>query len=700
MMIQYTNYRGTAILELCSPPVNAISLAMLDELVAAVRRAEDDAEANGIILTGSAEHFSAGADLAIFEQTRTDDDSVRVSRVFQEAFRAVEESPKPVVAAVAGHVLGGALELAMACHFRVAVETSRFSMPEVNLGINPGAGGTQRLPRLIDPQAALEMLLGGRPIDARKALQCGLVDRLCPAESLRDTAVELLESAPPIRKTRLRWEKLANVDATHAALAAAEERVNSGRPELIAPRMILEAVRTGLEESFAEGSVCEREAFRRCMSSPSTENKIYILAASRRTARRPGLESVVAAPIAEAGVLGMGTMGAGIAQALLTAGLRVTVCDQREEALAQGVERIRNSLRRRVDEGKMPAAKAEAALARLTTSLDPQGLAAADLVVEAVFEDLDIKREAIRRLEAICRPETILATNTSTIDLDELAQGMRHPQRLVGLHFFHPAQQMPLVEVIRRDATPPEVVATALRLVKSLGKTPVVVRNRVGFLVNRLFIPYLVEAFWLLEEGASPTDVDRAMVEFGLPMGPLQLIDMSGLDILMKTQPVMQRAFPHHGDMSAIVAGLVQGGNLGQKSGAGVYRYEPGDRTPRPHDRADAIITAARLQRPTTANLDRTQIVDRLLLRMVAEAFALVEEKVVERPAEIDVAMVLGAGLPDFRGGVLKYAADRGLPTVLADLRRLAEQCGPRYQPCQLLQAAAADPGLMKLAER
>ena len=697
-MIEYRQSDSFAILHLASPPVNAISFAMLDDLLDALRRAVADAQVRGIVITGSPEHFSAGADLDIFRGIRSDADAVYASRVFQDAFQAIEDSPKPVLAAVAGHVLGGALELAMACHFRIAAEGGRFSMPEVNLGINPGAGGTQRLPRLIGLEPAIEMLLGGRPVDLARALQWGLIDAICPPEKLLSAAVEMLESEQPIRKTRMPVAKTADPIARQAAWVRAETFIAATRPELIAPRKILEAVRVGVEDSFQAGFLAEQEAFRQCMATRATQNKIYVFCAGRQTTHVPELQTVTADRITAVGVLGMGTMGAGIAQALIAAGLSVTVCDEQEAALQAGVGRIRKSLERRVAQGKLVAAKADAALARLATTRDIQALAGAQLVVEAVFEDIAVKRAAIARLEEVCPAGTIIASNTSTINLDVLAAGMRHPERLVGLHFFHPAQEMPLVEVIRRRTTPASVVATALALAKAIGKTPVLVENREGFVVNRLFIPYLMEAFWLLEEGVSPAEIDRAMVDFGFAMGPLQLIDMSGLDILEKTQAIMRQTFPHHGDLPPIARRLVEGGHLGQKTGAGVYRYEPGDRTPRPHELTEQAVATGRRQRgAAVGGSDPGQIVSRLMLRMAIEAFAILEEKVVQRPADIDVAMVLGTGLADFRGGVLKYACDLGLDCALAELRRLTEQCGRRYLPGRLLEEAVRDPSVLKL---
>ncbi len=513
-IIAYSVQDHVALLELCAPPANAISFALLEELGRALRRAIDDAHVRGIVIHGGSERFSVGADLAIFRDIRSGDEAVSASRVFQEAFQAIEDAPKPVLAAVAGHVLGGGLELSMSCHGRLATEQSRFSMPEVNLGINPGAGGTQRLPRLIGVEAALDMLLSGRPIDAPTALQRGLIDATCPPEELIRTAVNLLsEDVTPLshalrdlaaRRTGQRRDRLADAESNRAAWARGDTQVAKVRAELVAPGKILEAVRVGVEESFEAGLLREQEAFRQCMDSLGTRNKIYVLCAKGQTAKLPELQGVKGASLTRAGVLGMGTMGTGIAQALLTAGLHVTACDQNEAALQGAAGRIADSLERRVAQGKLPAAEARAALTRLTTTPDWRALAGASLIVEAVFEDVEVKRAAIARLEEICPPETIIATNTSTINLDVLAAGMRFPDRLIGLHFFHPAQQMPLVEVVRRRSTPPEVIATALAVAKAMGKTPVVAANREGFIVTRLFVPYLTEAFWLLEEGASP----------------------------------------------------------------------------------------------------------------------------------------------------------------------------------------------------
>jgi 3-hydroxyacyl-CoA dehydrogenase len=728
-MIEYTASDTLAILCLRAPPVNALNFALLDELLAAIRRAATDPQVQAVVITGGPEHFSAGADLAVFREIGSVEEAVRMSQVFQEAFQEIEDSPKPVVAALAGHIVGGGLELAMACHFRVAAEGSRFSTPEVRLGINPGAGGTQRLPRLVGPETAIDMLLSGQTIDAERALALGLVTAVCAPDMLVPCAASVCSSSSrkaslepsdtaacrssygeggpeetSFRKTSQRNEKIQDAAANRAAFARAEQLVAAVRPEIIAPGKIAEAIRIGIEQSFEAGLRREQVAFGQCMATRAAQNKIYLFCATRQAAKMPekpgqrGAESPAAARIARAGVLGMGTMGTGIAQAMVAAGVSVTACDESQAALDRALQKIRGSLDGRVRQGKLTAAQAEQMTGRLRVTTDCQSLADSQLVVEAVFENAQVKRASIARLEEVCSSETLIATNTSTLNLDLLAADMRRPERLVGMHFFHPAQHMQLVEIIHREATPLQVVAAAVRFARTLGKTPVLVRNREGFLVNRLFVPYLKEAFWLLEEGVEPSAIDRAMVDFGFAMGPLVLIDMSGLDILVLTDAVLRCAFPQHGPLSSIALSLVESGCLGQKTGSGVYRYEKGDHAPHASDVAAEIIAKARRERGDAPAVKRSEeIVSRLVLRMVAEAFRVAEEGIVERPADIDVAMVLGTGLADFRGGVLKYACDVGLDRVLGQLQELAGTHGERYAPCDLLRAAAADPHALKL---
>jgi 3-hydroxyacyl-CoA dehydrogenase len=676
-MIRYAVSDGVCVLTLDSPPVNTITLETLDELVAAVARANDDTAVRGVVITGAPPHFSAGVDVNLLGDVRTAGDAAAFSRAFHAAYQAVEDSPKPFVAAMSGRVIGGALELAAACHARAAAPGASFSMPEINLAISPGAGGPTRLPRLIGVEATLDMLLTGRRVLADEALALGLVDAVDEDPVAAAAALFALDRPP----TCLRTDRLQSPD-----FSAAEAVVKNTRPEIIAAAKMFEIVKTGIDDVEA-GFLAEQRAFGECVDTLATQNKIRLFLATPQTGKVAELADVRPAEIAKVAVVGMGSMGTGIAHALIIAGVPVVASDEDETALQRGAERIQRSVQKRVDQDKMAPARAEAMLALLTTTTDGAGIADADLVIEAVFEHVETKRAVIARIEETCPSSAVIATNTSTISLDALAEGMQRPERLVGMHFFNPAHRMPLVEVIRRDGTAPAVLATALAFAKSIRKTPVLVRNREGFLVNRVFLPYLKEAFWLLEDGAAAPHVDAAMVEFGFPMGPLVLIDMAGLDILAHTDRVMSRAFPTHGTLSDVAERLVEQGRCGQKTGAGVYRYEPGDYTAYSDGVTERIIQEVQKQTGRTPrDVGRDEITDRLVLRMVAEAFRVLEEGICQGESDLDVAMVLGTGFPDFRGGVVRYAHNLGLDRVCARLQALERQFGERFAPPRLLQ--------------
>ncbi|MBN1308030.1 MAG: enoyl-CoA hydratase/isomerase family protein, partial [Chitinispirillaceae bacterium] len=609
-----------------------------------------------------------------------------ISRRFQETFDRVEQSEKPVCMALAGSVMGGALELALAGHYRVCATNTRCSMPEINLGILPGAGGTQRLPRLIGLGAALDMLLSARPVDAKEALAVGLVDALCEPSKLISTAKKfvMLGKKPPAGSGLT--DKIVDAAANAAAFEKARKKAAEARPEIIASHNIIEAVVAGITGSYAEGLVKEQAGFAQCMATPAARNKIRLFFAARAAANVPGLDNIEPSAVATTAVVGMGSMGSGIAQVFAAGGKKTFVMDIDDETAEKGVGRIAESLDRKVQRGSLSRQKANDILGRISIAKNWEALASADLIIEAVFENIETKKAVMENIGAVGSSTALIATNTSTIDLDVLAEKLPRPQRLVGLHFFNPAHSMPLVEVIRRETTDPAVVASALRLMKDLRKTPVVVNNSVGFIVNRLFIPYLVEAFRLIEEGARPDEIDAAMVAFGFPMGPLALIDMAGIDILSFTDRILRAAYPHHIPLSRIAATMVDEGLLGQKTGCGVYAYEKGDRTPAKSVRAEEII--ARVRNESGGKLrsfTREEITGRLVFRLVGEGFRLIEEKVVLREADIDVATVLGTAFPDFRGGVIGYARDLGLTEVNARLSALAAECGERYQPCRYL---------------
>ena len=690
-MIDYELSGTLCLLRLNRPPLNTMDDRLLTALVEAIARAEDDPQVEAVVITGQPDHFSAGADIHLFQQITSADDARRISERFQAAFQAVENSPKPVACALAGRVMGGALELAMACHRRVATPDAQFSLPEIRLGILPGAGGTQRLPRLVGPAQALEMMLTGRPIRADRAQQVGLIDAVAEPDELIECARCLVGPGQPCRQTS-DLDQHATEQEIAAALENSQRLVDKAPPELLAPARIVTAVTTGLRDSFPAGIEAECEAFAECMQTPAAQNRIYVFFATRQTAKLPELSDIKPAEIKSAAVVGMGSMGTGIAQALATAGVPVAVVDQSAEVVEKALGRIRKSLERRVTDGKWTPEQAQAALQRITPAHDIAAVAQADLIIESVFEMLDVKQTVLGQIEAACRDDALVATNTSTLSLDSLAAAMRLPERLVGMHFFNPAHRMPLVEIIRRAETPAAVVATTLAFAKQLKKTPVVVNNREGFLVNRVFVPYLVEAFTLLEEGADPRHIDAAMVAFGFPMGPLTLSDLTGIDIVVHAHRELHQAFPYHGPISPVAHRLVDQGRTGQKSGAGVYRYEPGNREALDDETLGEVIRAIHQDSAITPRaFDREEITQRLVGRMVAEAFRVLEEDVARSAADLDAAMVLGTGFPDYRGGILRYAQDRGLDTVLAELDNRSRQCSERYAPSRRLREMAGE---------
>lgn len=684
-MIDYSIVNRAALLRLNNPPLNVLTYEVLDALVLAMDRANNDASVNGIIIIGSNNHFTSGADINLFQSIKNGTEAMALSRKFQVAFDKIESSGKPVIAALAGAVMGGALELAMAAHIRICTSTCKLSMPEVTLGIIPGAGGTQRLPRLIGIKPALDMMLTGKPVAAKDALQLGLVDAICEPDSLETAAAALLLSRSHPVKTSTIEIALGTTIENAAAIAEAKKKIASGRAEIIAPSIIITTVERGISGTFSAGLSAEQHGFAQCMDTRATRNKLHLFFASRATAKIPELDRVEQPDIITTAVIGLGSMGSGIAQAFAAGGKKVLLLDTDTATAQKGLDRIRESIERKVERGSSSRKQADELLGRFSLASDWNELSTVNLVIEAVFEDIQIKRTLISKLDSLCAPGTIIATNTSTINLAHLTHDMKYPERLIGLHFFNPAHSMPLVEVVRHEKASATTVAASVKFTKDIKKTPVLLNNREGFIVNRIFIPYFIEAFKLLEEGFEPRDIDHAMTDFGFPMGPLTLIDMTGIDILAFTGKLMHEAFPYHLDVPKSVSQLVAGKQLGQKTGRGVYHYEGTDRTPRDNPATAALLGGIRKQIRSVPATDSSAIVDRLVLRMVSEAFRVIEENIALRESDIDVAMVLGTGFPDFRGGVIKYAYERGISDCIAHLTDFATTCGERYQPCNYL---------------
>jgi 3-hydroxyacyl-CoA dehydrogenase len=686
-MIHEDSRDGVRVLRWDAPPLNMLTESVLEATAESVARANADPDVRAIVIAGTNQHFSAGADIHLFQQIASDEDAMRLAERFQRAFDQLERSEKPLVAALAGHVLGGALELALACHYRVATRTTRFSMPEVRLGINPGAGGTQRLPRLIGVSRALDMLLSGRAVRTAEAASWGLVDQVAPSDDLLDAAQALASRVHLPRRTS---ELSLSGEATpqhQAAFAPARQQVAATHSDIVAPRKILELVQAACGDSWQDGLKKERRAFAQCMATRATRHKIGHFFAVRQVAKIEEVRGVQPVALSRVSVIGLGTMGVGICLALLRSGLEVTALDVDSQQLDRGTEKIAASLERQVRREVLSQAAADGQRARFTTTANWSDLPASPLVIETVPEDLDVKRAVLKQLETVSAATTILASNTSTYSLASLAQGMRFPDRLIGLHFFNPAHRMPLLEVVRRPSTPRGVLATAIHLARQLHKTPLLVNDCEGFLVDRIFVPYLQEAFQLVEEGARLEDVDRAAVGFGFPMGPLILIDMAGLDILVQSHDVLQRAVPRFGPLSSLVRRLVVQGHVGQKTGAGVYRYDEGSSIAQTSAITTSLLDEVRqTSEARQQEFDQDAITDRLVMRMINEAFYAREDGIARSDLDVDVASVLGFGFPDFRGGVLRYASDIGLASVLERLEEFADRHGPRYHPSQHLR--------------
>ena len=629
-----------------SPPVNAISRAVRVGLLAALAHAEACDDVAAIVLTGAGRAFVGGADIREFDAPITEP-------TLPEVTAALESSAKPVIAAIDGVALGGGLELALACHRRVATSRSSFALPEVKLGIVPGAGGTQRLPRLVGLTAALDLVPTGRSIGAAEAQRIGLVDEVVDTDVVATaiTASATLRNRPPRRTGELPVPPLPAEEA--AGLVAAATARAKGRP---APLAAVLLVRSAADLPLEVGLAEERATFLALRASPEAAALRHVFFAERSASRVPGLEDVAPRSVATIGIVGLGLMGSGIATAAAIAGYRVVGVEQSVEAAGAGETRIADLVERAGRSGRLGGADAMSVAARVTTGADLTVLADADLVIEAVIDDHDAKADLFTRLDGIVRPDAILATNTSYLDPDRLAEVVSHRDRVVGLHFFSPAHVMRLVEVVRCAKTGPEVLATAIAVARRLGKLPVVTGVCEGFIGNRIFSAYRREAEYLLEDGASPQAIDAAMEAYGFAMGPFAVFDLAGLEIAW----ARRKRTPRDPAVRYVDVAdrLCEAGRLGAKVGRGWWDHVDGRRVVSPE--VSALIEASRAAKGLAArSVTEEEIVTRLTGAMVAEGRALLAEGIAARASDIDLVMINGYGFPAHRGGPM-WAADRG----------------------------------------
>lgn len=675
--VRVERHGDVLVLVIDNPPVNASSVAVRAGLLAGIAQVAGSADIVGAVLIGARDSFVAGSDIREF--------SGRVAEPLLPAvIAAIERCPKPVVAALDGLALGGGLELALGCDLRIATPRCRVGLPEVTLGMVPGAGGTQRLPRLIGRIAAMDLIVSGRRIDGPSAHKLGLVDEVVEPAELLDRAVAAARGVGkrPVGRLPVPDEDAPLIPATVAAAL----KTGRQRPQAVAAiRLVQLAGVRPVDEALVE----ERRVFDDLRTRPEASALRHLFFAERAASKVDGLGGVRALPVQRVGVVGAGTMGVGIATAMVIAGYHVTLTDLDAGVLADGLARVRDQLRGAANRGKLPSVAAgttgmvdatgvaDVAARRLHSCAAIEDLRDADLVVEAVFEDIDAKTSVLRRLDGVLAADAIVASNTSYLDLDELASRTSRPASVVGLHFFNPAHVMRLVEVVRGAATSPQVLRTALDVAKRLGKAPIVAGVGEGFIGNRGYAAYRRQCEFMLEEGALPEEVDRALVDFGFAMGPFAVADLSGLDIAwaMRRRRVPQRdPRERYVEIPDI---LCEAGRFGRKSGAGYFAYPAGGGPGMPDPEVRRIIEEHSAAKGIRRHqLAPGEIVDRAVFALVNEAALILDEGIAQSPGDIDVAFALGYGFPRHEGGPLWWAAQQPAARVAAGLARLAETTG------------------------
>ncbi|MES2136765.1 MAG: 3-hydroxyacyl-CoA dehydrogenase NAD-binding domain-containing protein [Pseudomonadota bacterium] len=653
-----------------NPPVNALSTAVRQGLVDAIAAAEADDSVKAVVIACEGQTFFAGADITEFGRPPQ-------QPWLPAVVDTIENCSTPVVAAIHGTALGGGLEVALACHYRVAVPTAKLGTPEVKLGLLPGAGGTQRLPRVAGVNKALEMCATGNPIPARDAFACGLVDRLVEGE-LVPHAVGYAEEVRDVRPLPKSSERQDKLDACDPSVFDEFRTANAKRFRgFEAPLKNIEAVKVACEKPYAEGVIEERKLFMELMSGEQSAAQRYFFFAERKAAKIDGLpEDTRPREISKVGVIGAGTMGGGISMNFLSAGIPVTIVEMGQEALDRGAAVMRRNYEASAAKGKLTQEQVSKAMGLLQPTLDFAALADCDLIIEAVYENMDVKKEVFGRLDKIARPGAILASNTSYLDINEIAASISRPGDVVGMHFFSPANVMKLLEVVRGAKTAPDVLLTAMAIGKKIRKVPVVAGVCHGFIGNRMLMPRQIEATKLLLEGASPEQVDRVHVEFGMPMGPFQMADLAGVDIGWHRDP---------GRIENVRDALCAIDRWGQKKGAGFYDYDD-KRRPSPSPVVQQIIEDfAKKQGVERRDISDQEIVERTLYPMVNEGARILEEGIAQRASDIDVVWVYGYGWPVYRGGPMFWADSVGAARIVEGLKRQEARMKPDFSFSKLL---------------
>lgn len=669
--ITYSRVGTVAVIVLTNPPVNSLGAPTRQALQLAFRSALADPEVEAIVITGSGKLFSGGADISEFQADLGEPG-------LPDLLREIELSPKPVTAAINGIALGGGLELALVCHFRVAVAKARLGLPEVSIGVIPGAGGTQRLPRLIGVERALDIITSGKPVSAAAALNSGLIDRILPGDD------GFLDEAIAFARARLDTGSATNARAVERAETPSESdffetarakvgKANRGR---VAPLRALDSVINSTLLPLDEGLAEETRIFLECNASAEARALQHIFFAERKAAHIRNMPSDVRSrPLAKVAIIGAGTMGGGIAMNFLNAGIPVVLVDMNNEALTRGLSAIRNNYAISVARGRFTADDVEARLGLLEGVTGYDAVDDADLVIEAVFENLDVKKKVFAELDRMAKPGALLATNTSTLDVDAIAAATNRPQDVIGLHFFSPANVMRLVEIVRGRESAPDAVKTALDMCKRIGKVGVVVGVCFGFVGNRMLEPYSRETHRLLLEGATPEAIDRILTDFGMSMGPFAMYDMAGIDVGALVRKENRAAIGHDPSYCRLGDLLAERGESGQKNGRGFYVYQGRERHSNP-ELPELIEREAKALGIARRSISDQEIFERCLFPLIDEGIRILEEGIAQRPGDIDVIWCNGYGFPNWRGGPMHWADEYGLDRIYAALTGYRQSLG------------------------
>ena len=683
-VVSYSMTGDIAVVEIDSPPVNAMDQAVRAGLKAVFSELNSRPGVAAIVLGCKGRTFVAGADIKEF-------DTGMAAPGFHEVFRLIEDCPRPVVAAVHGTALGAGTEVALACHYRVVEENGRFGLPELSLGIIPGAGGTQRLPRVVSVERALDMMLSGKPVAAETARESGLADAVVSGEVILGAiafARNLVARGDGLRRTR--EQAVKGAENARDILAAKRAQVAKTMRNRQSPLALIDAVNAAVDLPFDEGLKVEAEQSKKLEQATESRALRHLFFAERDVRKIPGVSAVKPRRIGRVGIVGAGTMGGGIAMCFVNAGVPVTIVDAAQANLDRGLATIRKNYERSVTRGSLKPQQAEQRLGLITPTLDYGALADADLVIEAVFENMALKKDIFRKLDGIVRSGAVLGTNTSTLDIDEIAAVTKRPQDIIGLHFFSPANVMQLLEIVQAGKTAPDVLATALDVAKQIKKTGVVAKVCYGFIGNRMMDPYAREAEHCVLEGATPEQVDGALEDFGMAMGILAVFDMAGVDIGHLTRVERKHLLPDDAGFYRCSAMLTERGWLGQKSGRGFYRYDA-DRKRIPDPEAiDMFWAEGKRLGVAQRQPDRKEIQERCFYAMINEGARLLEEGIALRASDIDVVYTAGYGFPRYRGGPMFYADTIGLKVIYDRILEFQRLLDPQYwTPAPLLEKLA-----------